>query len=156
MGFLKFLLKKLHFHRIGNISPCDTWWLSHSNLWRALYQPMHQLARACRHRCGSALLSGFGNLKIAPLSENLKMFYLDKERWKCCNNLEIFVKYFSWSRKSSQQWERVGACCDATIIGHMAPIFGFGSCSQCFGKWTPEFCTFYIIHQSSETLVYCH
>ena len=32
------------------------------------------------------------NLKIAPQWKILlKMFYLDKERWKCCNNLEIFV-----------------------------------------------------------------
>ena len=178
MGFLKFLLKKLHFHRIGNISPCDTWWLSHSNLWRALYQCTN-----CTNQCtnwpapvvigvGARWFQdlGIGRLRLTVKTsvENVlvgqrTMEVLQQSR-DICEILFLVPQVIAAVRAGRcLLWRNYNRPHGSDFL------FGFGSCSQCFGKWTSEFCTFYIIldpekrlsavyiiHQSSETLVYCH
>ena len=124
-----------------------------------LYQPMHQLARACRHRCGSALLSGFGiwrlRLSVKTCVENVlvdqrTMEVLQQSR-DICEILFLVPQVIAAVRAGRcLLWRNYNRPHGSDFL------FGFGSCSQCFGKWTSEFCTFYIIHQSSETLVYCH
>ena len=154
MGFLKFLLKKLHFHRIGNISPCDTWWLSHSNLWRALYQCTN-----CTNQCtnwpapvvigvGARCFQDLGfedGASVKTCVENVlvgqrTMEVLQQSR-DICEILFLVPQVIAAVRAG--RWRNYNRPHGSDFrIWLLLSMF-----------WQMEFCTFYMIHQSSETLV---
>ena len=145
MGFLKFLLKKLHFHRIGNISPCDC-----TNQWTnwpapvvigvgaRCFQDLEFEDGASVKTCVENVLVGQRTMEVLQQSRDIcEILFLVPQvipavragrclLWRNYNRLHIAT----WLRFSFRIWL-------------LLSMF-----------WQMEFCTFHIIHQSSETLVY--